>query len=227
MSQNSGVTRSGRCEVIRLPNDLDVRDRPQPLDDVLQATIAQHHRVAAGHDHVAHLGMRGDVLERRLVLVERDLLGIADLAPPGAEAAVAGAHRADQEQHAVGIPVRDVRHRRVAVLVERVDHAVDDLQLLDGRDELVPVRVADVRDLGERLARDAHLEVVERRLEGLDVDLSLRGVRAEPFGHVRLELLQRTDAFFTQDLLPVAHRVAAPRSGVRRVVNMIRSSAGA
>ena len=66
-------------------------------------------------------GCARDVLERRVVLVERNLLRVADLAAPRAEAAVARADRADEEEHAVGIAVRDVRHRRVAVLVERVD----------------------------------------------------------------------------------------------------------
>ena len=222
--------RSGRCDVIRLPSRMIstcgiARSRWKMYSS---RRSRQHHRVAARQDDVAHLGVRRDVLERRLVLVERDLLRIADLPPPRAEAAVARADRAHEEEHAIRIPVRDVRHRGVAVLVEGVDHAVDDLELLHGRDELIPVRVADFLDLGERLPGDPHLEVVERRLERLDVDLPFGRVVAEPLGHVRLELVERADALVTQNLLPVAHRVAAPRSRVvRRVVNMIRSSAGA
>ena len=69
-------------------DDLDVRDLAQLLEEVLQPPIGQHHRVAARHDHVADLGMVGDVLEGRLVLVERNLLRIADFAAPRAEAAV-------------------------------------------------------------------------------------------------------------------------------------------
>ena len=116
-----------------MPDDLDVRDRAELLEDVLQPAVAQHHRVAAAQDHVADLGVLAQVLERRIVLVERNLLRVADLAPPRAEPAVARAHRAHEEESAVRIPVRDVRHRRVAVLVERVDDAVDDVELLDRR----------------------------------------------------------------------------------------------
>ena len=107
-------------------------------------------------------GWLADVLEGAVVLVERDLLRVADLPAPGAEAAVGGADRAHEEQHAVGIAVRDVRDRAVAVLVERVDHAVDDLQLLDRRDVLLPDRVVDFLDEIEDFRRDPHLEVVER-----------------------------------------------------------------
>ena len=182
--------------------------------------VAQHHRVAAREDDVADLG----VLARGTANADSYCLsgifsGIAHLAAPRAEAAVARADRAHEEEGAIRIAVRDVRHRRVAVLVERVDHAVDDLELLDGGDELVPVRVADLLDLRERLARDAHLEVVERGLEGLDVDLPFGHVLAEPLGDVRSKFLERADALVLQNFLPVTHRVATPPSRVvRRVV---------
>ena len=133
-------------------------------------------------------GWLADVLERRLVLIERNLLRIADLAAPGAEAAVARADRAHEEERAIRIAMRDVRHRRVAVLVERVDHSVDDVELLDGRHVLLPHRIADFLDLFERGRRDPHLEVVERWLQGLDVD----HVVAELLG----QLLERVDALF-------------------------------
>ena len=57
-----------------------------------------------------------EVLERRLELGHRDLLRIADLPPPGAEPAVGGADRGDQEERPVGIAVGDVRHRAVRIL---------------------------------------------------------------------------------------------------------------
>ena len=167
-------------------DDLDVRDRAQILEEILEAPVAQHHRIAAGHDDVANLRMLADVLERRVVLIERDLLRVADLAASRAEAAVARADRAHEEEHAIGIAVRDVRHRRVGVLVERVDDAVDDVELLDRRDVLIPHRVADALDLIERGRRDAHLEVLERRLQRLDID----DVVAELLG----QLVQRGDA---------------------------------
>src|SRR5687768_9769302 len=90
--------------------DFDVRDLPQPLKDVLETAVGEHHRIAARQNDVANLGVLTDVLERRVVLVERDLLGIANLAAASAEAAVGRADRADEEQRAVGVPMCDVRH---------------------------------------------------------------------------------------------------------------------
>ncbi len=110
-------------------NDLDVRDRAQALEEILQPAVRQHHRVAAAQDDIADLGVRPQVGEGRVVLIEGDLLRIADFAASRAEPAIRRADRADEKQRAVWIPVRDVGHRRVRVLVERVDDAVDDLQL--------------------------------------------------------------------------------------------------
>src|SRR3954468_13323717 len=67
-------------------DDLDVWDRAQPLEDVLESAVREHHRIATRQDDVADLGMRGEVLERGVVLVERDLLRITDLATTRAEA---------------------------------------------------------------------------------------------------------------------------------------------
>ena len=92
-------------------DDLDVRNGAQILEQILEAPIAQHHRIAARHDDVANLRMLPDVLEGGVVLIERDLLGITHLAATRAEAAVAGADRTHEKERAVRIPVRDVRHR--------------------------------------------------------------------------------------------------------------------
>ena len=140
--------------------------------------------------------MLGQIRERRVVLIERNLLRIADLPTPRAEAAVRGAHGTDEEQRAVRIPVCNVRHRRVAVFVQRVNHSVNDLEFLDRRHVLVPHRIANFLDLRQGRRRHAHLEVVERRLERVDVDY----VVPEPIR----QFLQRIDAF-VQDLLPVTH----------------------
>ena len=183
-------------------NDLDVRNRAQLLEQVLQPPIAQHHRIAATQDDVADLGVLAQILERRLVLVERDLLRIADLSAPGAKAAVSSADRTYQKKSAVRIAMGNVRHRRVAVLIERIDNAVDDMELLDGRDVLVPHRIADFLDLLQRRWRDAHLEVVESRLQPLDVD----DVVPELVG----QLLEGRDALIPDDLLPIAHACTTP-----------------
>ena len=55
------LRRDARRQVRRDPaaeaDDLDVRDLAQPLEDVLQPAVGEHHRVAARQDDVADLGM--------------------------------------------------------------------------------------------------------------------------------------------------------------------------
>jgi hypothetical protein len=183
-------------------NDLDVRDRAKLLEDVLQPPVAQHHGISAAQNHVADLGVLTEIRERRIELIERNLFRIADLATPRAEPAIGGAHRADEKQRAVRIPVRDVRHWRIAILIEGVDDAVDDVELLHGRDVLIPHRIAHFLDLLESSGSDSHLEVVECRLQRLDVD----DVVAELFR----QLLQTRDALILDDLLPIAHACTTP-----------------
>ena len=77
--------------------DFDVRDRAQLLEQVLQTPVAQHHRIAAAHDDVADLRVFAQILERRLVLIEGNLLRISNLPATGAEPAVGCANRAHQE----------------------------------------------------------------------------------------------------------------------------------
>src|SRR5690242_19819158 len=113
------------------PDDFDVWDRAQALKQVFETAIGQNRRITAGHDHVANLAMSREIREGRVVLIEGNLLWIADFAPTRTESAVAGAHGAHEKECTVRIAMCDVRHRRIAVLVERIDHAIDDLQFLD------------------------------------------------------------------------------------------------
>ncbi len=184
------------------PDDLDMRDRAKLLKEIFQSPVAQHHRIATAHDDVADLRVLAEILERRIVLIERDLLGITDFAPSRAEAAVGRANRAHQKECAVRIPVSDVRHRRVAVLIERINHAVDDVELFDGRHVLIPHRIAHFLDLLESSGSDPHLEVVESGLQSLDVN----DVAPELFG----QLLETRDALILDDLLPIAHACTTP-----------------
>src|SRR5439155_14906837 len=52
-------------------DDLDVRNSAKLLEEILQSSIAQHHRVPAAHDYVADLGVLAQILKSRLVLIER------------------------------------------------------------------------------------------------------------------------------------------------------------
>ena len=200
--------RSGSCEGIRRvdAHDLDVGDRPQLLEEVLDPPVREHEGIAAREGDVPDLGVLPDVGERRVELAERDLLGIAHLAAPRAEAAVGGAHRADQEEDAIGIAVGDVRHRGVGVLAERVDDPVHHLVLLGRRDVLPPERVARLLDELEHVGRDAEVEPVDRPLHGFPVDV------LDP--EALDELVDRGDRL-AETLLPVGH-VDLVRCGSRR-----------
>src|SRR5678815_5776608 len=177
-------------------DNLDVRDLTQALEEVLEPPVGEHHRVAARHDHVADLRVLAEILEGRLVLVERDLFGVADFAAARAEPAVRRADGTHQEECPVGISMRDVRDRRVTVFVERVDHAVDDVELLDRGHVLLPHRVPDLLDRAQDVRRETHLEIVERRLQAIDID----DVGPVPIS----ELVEGIDAL-VEDLLPVTH----------------------
>src|SRR6185503_1229536 len=92
-----------------------------------------------------------------------------------------------------------------------------DVQLLRRRHVLLPHRVADLLDRRQGVRRDPHLEVVERRLQSIDVD----DVVAETFG----ELAQRVDTL-VENLLPVTH---APQLRVRfriRKLHDLRTAIG-
>jgi len=67
--------------------------------------------------------------------------------------------------------VRQVRDRRIRVLVERIDDAVLDDQLMGRRDVLDPERVAGAADELQRRRGDAEVEAVDRLLDRLAVDV--------------------------------------------------------
>ena len=151
-------------------DDLDVGDLAQPAQDRLEELGRQRQAVAAADEHVAHLRRPAQVVELRLVLGAVEVLGrVAHDARPRAVAAVGRALRGDEHQHPVGVAVDQARHRRVAVLGERVlHHRREGLLLAAERDDLAADRVVRVRRVDERdeVRRDVDAELV-RRAEAL------------------------------------------------------------
>ncbi len=182
-------------------DDLDMRDIAQVLEEVLETPVRQHQGVAAGEYDVADLGVLAQVLERRVELVERDLLRISDLAAARAKPTVGRADGADQEEDAVGIPVCDVRDRRIRIFAERVNDPVDDLVLVRRRDVLVPKGVAGLLDRSESRGCDSEVELVDRLLYRYAIDVLL----AEGLN----ELVDRGQALL-EYLLPLPHTHLAP-----------------
>ena len=123
---------------------------------------------------------------------------------------------------------RSCSTRSSAVFVERVDHAVDDVELLDRGHVLLPHRVADLLDRAQDVRRETHLEIVERRLQAFDID----DVGPVPIS----ELVEGIDAL-VEDLLPVTHARRLRGSvegscdyegrGLRRLTYTTRASPGA
>src|SRR5437763_16860385 len=109
---------------------LEIGKRLQMFAKYLTRAVREEQRIAAGHDDVADLGVLLEVAERRLEPGQRDLLGIAYLAVPGAEAAVGSAHRRDEEQRPVRVAMRDVGNGGGRVLGERLHPPVVYLELL-------------------------------------------------------------------------------------------------
>ena len=111
--------------------------------------VRQRERVAAGDDHVADLRVLADVLDHPLVVAADGVPAAADHGRPlaRAEPAIHGADVRGDQQGAVGIAVRQARHRRVLVLFERI------LQLVAGR-------VLGLERRGDRLQADRIVGIV-------------------------------------------------------------------
>ena len=95
----------------------------KPAEQIIEPLVGQRQRVAAGDQHVADLGMVGDVIERLVPLRPAERIVAARLAHharAGAIAAIGRAEAGGEEQHAVGIAVHEARHGAMAVLAERI-----------------------------------------------------------------------------------------------------------
>jgi hypothetical protein len=102
------------------PDDLDMRDFPQALEDAFEQEIGEHERIAAGEDDIADLGILCDVFDPVLNVLHIDLGRIPHLSLARAKAAVHRALARRQEEDAVRVPVDDARHRAVGILGERI-----------------------------------------------------------------------------------------------------------
>ena len=162
-------------------DDLDVRDRSQPLAQFVDAAVREQQGVPPRHDDVPDLGVLLEITKRRLELGHGDLLRIADLAAPGAKATVRGADRRHEEQGAVGVAVRDVGDGGVRILRERVHEPVVDFELLEVRYVLPPDRVARGLDQVHHGRGDPELEVSGCLPEPFEI----REVLGAELGHQR------------------------------------------
>src|SRR3989304_14206 len=148
-------------------DDLEAGDLPEPAKDRLEEPGGEGQAVAAGDEHVAHLRRAAQVVELRLVLLAVEVLTrVAHDARARAVAAIAGALRGHQHQHAVRVAVDEAGHRGVTVLGERVlHHPREGLRLAPEGDDLAAERVVGVLrvDQAQEVRRDVQAELVRRR----------------------------------------------------------------
>ena len=146
------------------PDDLHVGDLAQAAQHRFQELRGEREAVTAGDQHVADLGRPPDVVELGLVILAVEVLArVAHDPAPRAVAAVAGALRRDQHQDPVGVAMDQARHRRVAILGQRVlHHAGEGAQLAAGRDDLAADRVVRVVrvDEADEVGGHVHPELV-------------------------------------------------------------------
>jgi hypothetical protein len=173
-------------------DDLHVRNGAQLGNDVLQRLVGDHQAVAAGQQHVTHLGMSGDVLDALVDLSQGDLaVMLTGETAAGAVTAVHGALVSDQQQDAVGITVGQAGTRRVGVLMQGVGILViGELQLVAGGDRLLTDGIVGIVqiDQGQIVRGDSHAQLAQRGGNAL----FLFGSQLD----VLFQLIQRLDPVF-------------------------------
>ena len=152
------------------PDDLQVRDRAQPGQEVAEAGIVQCQRIPAGDDDVAD-GRRGAQVLHGRVDLGRPADPVAEL-PLALARAVPAQQRTDvgdDQQRAIGIAMHEPGHRRVGRLLQRIVLAeVGQRGLARVRHRLLQDRVVGIAVANER-------QVVRR-----DRQRELRGHGGEP-----------------------------------------------
>ena len=158
-------------------DELQVRDRPQGLENAFQQVVGQQQRVASRQDHIADLRMFFQVRDGAIQLALFEKAGFAHQPLAGAEPTINRALVGHHQQHPVRISVHKVRHRTHQVFLQRVVRRVEVLHLGRIRDHLLPDRVALLLDRGHDRRGDAHGVVTN---DGLD----LFGIDAQVVGEV-------------------------------------------
>ena len=167
-----------------------MRNGAHALDDVLQSLVVDHQGVTAGQQHVTNLGMSGHIVDALVDLRHRHFaVVLTGEAATGAVTAVHGALVGDQQQHAVGIAVRQAGGGRIGVLVQRIGILIigilqllgaGDSHLADGIKRIVQI------DQGQIVGGDGHAQLAQ--------SLGNAGFLVGGQGHILLQILNRLSA---------------------------------
>ena len=181
------------------PHELDMLDGAEPPQQIVEPLVGQRQRVAARDQHVADLGMVGDVSERLLPLRPAEgvvAAGLAHHARAGAVAAIGRAEAGGEEQHAVGIAVHQAGHHAMAVLAERIVGLAGRLQIF-GAD----------RDMGAAQRLERVFARHQARVIGRDAERQ-RALMADH--RVALVVRQHEDALELGERADARARLPAP-----------------
>ena len=133
----AGVIRWGRTTGAFVPIRISSTcgNPPQVRQQPFELFVGQRQRIAAGKQHIPHLGMRRDVGDSPFPLlgVQAVVPLVADHPRPGAVPAIGRAVPRHQKQHAIRITVDDPRDGAVLILVERVVRLAAAAELLVDR----------------------------------------------------------------------------------------------
>ena len=163
-----------RCDALREEDrdpradteKLQVGDRAQSGEQLVESIVGKQERITAGKKHIANLGMFLKVFECRLPLRFQLLLANAgNHARAGAVAAVGSATIGHEKQHAVGIAMHEAWHRHVRIFSTGVGQFLGGVPtFLDARDHLTADRAVGIVavDEVEKVRGDRHREFVSR-----------------------------------------------------------------
>ena len=102
-------------------DNFHVRNFAQAFQNVFNTVVAHQQGIAARKQHVANLRRTGNIGNGIIdALGGRSGVFLSGKAAARAMAAIHGAHIGDEKEHAVGVSMRESRHGRVAVFVQRV-----------------------------------------------------------------------------------------------------------
>ncbi len=125
-------------------DDLQVGNRPQPPQQIMQGFQRQQQRIAAGKHHVAQLRRRGDVVNGSVNI--QGCRTAAHLPFAHTETAVDGTAVRDQQYRPVGVAMDQTGHRTQAFFIQRIRQLRNIRKFQRIRHALTPDRIPRLLD---------------------------------------------------------------------------------
>ena len=185
------------------PDQFEVRNGPQSLEDALEKMVGQQERVAAGQDDVPHLRVSQEIVHDAVQLSFFQEPGLSHQPLACAETAVDRALVGNHEQDPVRIPMDEMRYGTVHVLMQRIFCRALVGDLVGFRNDLSPERITPLLDEFHPHGGDAHRIFRDDILNLIRIHIEVLG---QFFG---------LDHALSQGLLPGLHAIRLPEGCVR------------